>query len=109
MPVLTGTNTIHTKVIGVCEENRQGLLLDMFSYPEHVVELTVENDTVSVLFELDGMPSRFQLGNIKEKYFPFLQNKKVQIKQWQITGGIPMEGYRRRCTNLGINITIYFE
>lgn len=108
MPIIETESCIYTKVTGVCEESRQRILLTMYHNPELVIELSVENMIVSALVEINGSPVREIIGNIKEKYFAFLHDKIIRIKQWRITGGGRLEGYGSRCRNLGINITLYY-
>ena len=108
MPVITEISTIRTKVLGVTDENRQGLLHDIRNHPEHVVQITVENMEVFVLFELNGMPAKFSLGTVKEKYEPFIADKIIKVKQFLITGGEAMPEYNYRCQPLGLNLVLTY-
>jgi hypothetical protein len=106
MPVIEAEGIIRTKIIGTMDQNRQSILLEMYQRPENVIELSVENDIVTVLLEMNGSPVKAILGTVKEKYMPWLQNKTTRIKQYYITGGGRLEGYGSRCMPFGINLTI---
>lgn len=108
MPVITELQQIRTKVLGVTEEDRQGMLLAIYNKPEIVLQICLDNNHVIAILEIDERMIKTDLGTIKSKYYPLTEGKYLKIKQWSINGGRVMPEYNNRCQPLGMNITIHY-
>lgn len=115
MPVIVEKRTIHTKVRELID-GAQGVLLEMYQNPENVHQVYVEDTQLYVLIDRyygelkkeAPQPVKYHLGSIKKEYSQYLGSDRKIVTQWRITGGQELEGYNGRCTNFGMNITLYF-